>query len=119
MTRFYQNPLGKRAGLSWPLPKAEALAESKAWLRRAGPEEVGEALAASPVARSFAARRSAEVLSPVRRPHVFGRLHPHRVPGLSEQRSSNMSASICPAIQSAYRQSGMSVISLPGIVRIV
>jgi tetratricopeptide (TPR) repeat protein len=33
MERFYQNLLGKRAGLSGPLPKAQALAEAKAWLR--------------------------------------------------------------------------------------
>jgi CHAT domain-containing protein len=33
MTRFYQNLLGKRAGLAGPMPKAEALAEAKAWLR--------------------------------------------------------------------------------------
>ncbi|HJT34339.1 MAG TPA: CHAT domain-containing protein [Pirellulales bacterium] len=33
MDRFYQNLLGKRAGLSQPLPKADALAEAKRWLR--------------------------------------------------------------------------------------
>ena len=33
MTRFYQNLLGKRAGLEKPLPKAEALREAKLWLR--------------------------------------------------------------------------------------
>jgi CHAT domain-containing protein len=33
MERFYQNLLGKRDGLSGPLPKAQALAEAKAWLR--------------------------------------------------------------------------------------
>ncbi|HZW33072.1 MAG TPA: CHAT domain-containing protein, partial [Isosphaeraceae bacterium] len=33
MTRFYQNLLGARAGLSSPLGKAAALAEAKAWLR--------------------------------------------------------------------------------------
>jgi CHAT domain-containing protein len=34
MTRFYQNLLGKRAGLAKPLPKAEALREAKQWLRQ-------------------------------------------------------------------------------------
>jgi CHAT domain-containing protein len=34
MTRFYQNVLGKRAGLEKPLPKAEALREAKHWLRQ-------------------------------------------------------------------------------------
>ena len=87
MTRFYQNLLGRRAGLKSPLPKAEALAEAKAWLRGAGPEEVGAALAALP--RGTIVRREAVAPSPrraLRRPHVLGGLHPHRVPGLSEPR---------------------------------
>jgi tetratricopeptide (TPR) repeat protein len=33
MQRFYANLLGKRDGLKSPLPKAEALAEAKQWLR--------------------------------------------------------------------------------------
>ncbi len=33
MTRFYQNLLGQRVGLERSLPKAEALAEAKQWLR--------------------------------------------------------------------------------------
>ncbi len=33
MTRFYQNLLGKREGLSKPMPKAKALDEAKQWLR--------------------------------------------------------------------------------------
>jgi tetratricopeptide (TPR) repeat protein len=33
MTRFYQNLLGKRPGLSKPMPKAKALREVKMWLR--------------------------------------------------------------------------------------
>jgi CHAT domain-containing protein len=46
MTRFYQNLLGRRAGLTGPLPKAEALDEAKRWLRGLTAEEVGGALAA-------------------------------------------------------------------------
>jgi tetratricopeptide (TPR) repeat protein len=46
MTRFYQNLLGRRAGLSGPLGKAEALREAKQWLRSLPAEEVGEELAA-------------------------------------------------------------------------
>jgi tetratricopeptide (TPR) repeat protein len=39
MVRFYQNLLGRREGLSSPLPKAEALQEAKRWLRDlSGPE---------------------------------------------------------------------------------
>jgi hypothetical protein len=34
MSRFYQNLLGARQELKSPLPKAEALAEAKSWLRR-------------------------------------------------------------------------------------
>jgi tetratricopeptide (TPR) repeat protein len=33
MTRFYRNILGKRPGLSKPMPKAEALREAKTWLQ--------------------------------------------------------------------------------------
>jgi len=33
MKRFYANLLGRRAGLTSPMPKAEALREAKAWLR--------------------------------------------------------------------------------------
>jgi CHAT domain-containing protein len=33
MQRFYANMLGRRPGLSSPMPKAEALREAKAWLR--------------------------------------------------------------------------------------
>jgi CHAT domain-containing protein len=45
MTRFYQNLLCKRSGLSQPLPKAEALDEAKRWLRELTADEVGGALA--------------------------------------------------------------------------
>jgi CHAT domain-containing protein len=40
MQRFYQNLLGRRDGLSGPLPKAEALREAKAWLRSLPSAEV-------------------------------------------------------------------------------
>ncbi len=46
MARFYQNLLGRRPGLSKPLPKAEALREAKAWLRNLTADEVGSELAA-------------------------------------------------------------------------
>jgi CHAT domain-containing protein len=46
MARFYQNLLGRRAGLSGPLAKAEALHEAKEWLRNLTQEEVGDELAA-------------------------------------------------------------------------
>jgi CHAT domain-containing protein/tetratricopeptide (TPR) repeat protein len=40
MTRFYENLLGKRAGLKEPMARAEALTEAKAWLRKLPGEEV-------------------------------------------------------------------------------
>jgi CHAT domain-containing protein len=39
MERFYRNLLGRREGLKGPLPKAEALAEAKTWLRDLSREE--------------------------------------------------------------------------------
>jgi CHAT domain-containing protein len=46
MARFYQDLLGKRPGLSHPLPKAAALDEAKNWLRKLTAEEAGTELAA-------------------------------------------------------------------------
>jgi len=40
MTRFYENLLGTPEGAVKPMPKAQALAEAKRWLRGLGPEEV-------------------------------------------------------------------------------
>ena len=67
MARFYRNLLGARAGMKSPLGKAEALAESKAWLRGAGPEEVGAALAALP--RGAIVRREAVAPAPAAHPY--------------------------------------------------
>jgi CHAT domain-containing protein len=67
MTRFYQNLLGARAGLKSPLGKAEALAEGKAWLRGAGPEEVRAALASLP--QGTIVRREAVAPGPAARPY--------------------------------------------------
>ena len=46
MARFYQNLLGRRAGLSQPMPKARALDEAKRWLRELTVDAVGSELAA-------------------------------------------------------------------------
>jgi CHAT domain-containing protein len=46
MDRFYRNLLGRRQGLQGPLPKAEALAEAKAWLRGLPREEAVKRAAA-------------------------------------------------------------------------
>jgi CHAT domain-containing protein len=45
MSRFYQNLLGKRPGLSQPMPKFEALHEAKGWLRNLTQDDVGSELA--------------------------------------------------------------------------
>jgi CHAT domain-containing protein len=66
MARFYRNLLGRRAGLSGPMPKAEALAEAKRWLRGAGRAEVGAALAALP--RGAIVRREAVKAEPSAHP---------------------------------------------------
>jgi CHAT domain-containing protein len=44
MTRFYQNLLGRRAGLSQPMSKATALDEAKRWLRELTVEAAGSEL---------------------------------------------------------------------------
>ncbi len=46
MTRFYQNLLGKRPGLSKPMPKAEALHGAKQWLRSLTADQIDGELAA-------------------------------------------------------------------------
>jgi hypothetical protein len=46
MQRFYANLLGRGAGLSQPMPKAEALDQAKRWLRGLTVDEVGSELAA-------------------------------------------------------------------------
>jgi tetratricopeptide (TPR) repeat protein len=48
MTRFYQNMLGKRAGLTKPMPKTEALREAKTWLRNLPKAEADAAEAELP-----------------------------------------------------------------------
>jgi CHAT domain-containing protein len=42
MERFYQNLLGKRAGLKEPMHKAQALAEAKKWLRELSRDEAAQ-----------------------------------------------------------------------------
>ena len=46
MARLYQNLLGRRPGLSRPMPMAEALDEAKRWLRELTADQVGTELAA-------------------------------------------------------------------------
>jgi CHAT domain-containing protein len=66
MQRFYANLLGRRPGLTAPMPKAEALREAKSWLRGLSRAEVLAATAelSGGVERGKGAkgRRSAVVL---------------------------------------------------------
>ena len=65
MNRFYQNPLGKRPGLSRPLPKAAALDEAKHWLRELTVGGIGSELAAfGPRRRTPSPRPTAERHTP-------------------------------------------------------
>jgi hypothetical protein len=57
MQRFYENLLGKRPDLAQPLPKAEALTEAKAWLRKLKVTEADQAIDAIGRTRSGEVRR--------------------------------------------------------------
>jgi hypothetical protein len=63
MERFYENLLGVREGLSNPMPKAESLAEAKAWLRNLSRQEAAERAARL---ASGAARGKAKLDKPLR-----------------------------------------------------
>jgi len=65
MTRFYQNLLGKRAGLTQPMPKARALAEAKEWLRELSVEEANELTAAATKDVVRPSRGKVDLLKPV------------------------------------------------------
>jgi tetratricopeptide (TPR) repeat protein len=82
MQRFYANILGRRTGLSQPMPKADALAEAKAWLRELRGADV-VALAASlseGEARAKGAEKREEASSAPRVPIGAGDEHPYRHP---------------------------------------
>jgi CHAT domain-containing protein len=48
MQRYYQNILGKRAGLQGPMPRAEGLREAKQWLRTLTQAELEKQIAGLP-----------------------------------------------------------------------
>jgi CHAT domain-containing protein len=73
MKRFYQNLLGRRAGLDHPLPKAEALADAKHWLRGLNVDEATRLGAGLP-----AAKRLAKVSGPPR--PAAGSIRPYEHP---------------------------------------
>ncbi len=82
MQRFYANLLGRRDGLSQPLPKADALAEAKAWLRGLSRDEIAK-LAASlsgGEARSKGAEKRKESAPRLSVPSGPGGDHPYAHP---------------------------------------
>jgi tetratricopeptide (TPR) repeat protein len=72
MTRFYQNMLGKRPGLTKPMPKAEALGEAKKWLRLLSMDEAGVAESKLPQASRGDVRRRVDTPVSI---HLYE--HPH------------------------------------------
>jgi CHAT domain-containing protein len=66
MTRFYENLLGARQGLEQPVPKAQALAEAKSWLRGLSAEAVQQLEARLPGADrgTVRQRKPAEAATP-------------------------------------------------------
>ena len=82
MQRFYANLLGRRTGLSQPLPKVEALAEAKGWLRGLTRDEIAK-LAASlsgGEARSKGAEKRKEAAPALNVPAGPGDEHPYAHP---------------------------------------
>jgi CHAT domain-containing protein len=72
MLRFYENLLGKRAGLDKPLPKAEALAEAKNWLRGLDATEAEKVLLETGLTRG---ERNVKTALPTKGAHPFE--HPY------------------------------------------
>jgi CHAT domain-containing protein len=66
--RFYQNLLGKRSDLKRPMPKADALAEAKRWLRSLTREQLGKEQIA--MARGSVGERPRTVERDSNRPHT-------------------------------------------------
>ena len=66
MRRFYENLLGNRPGLGGPMPKAEALAEAKSWLRTRDASQAEQALQDAGLTRGERPGTAAPAASPVR-----------------------------------------------------
>ncbi len=70
MARFYQNLLGKRPGLTQGLPRAEALAEAKSWLRQLSRAQAEKRLAALVDGVPRGERGSIKAALPTRKPEA-------------------------------------------------
>jgi CHAT domain-containing protein len=71
MERFYGDLLGRRPGLAAPLPKAEALAEAKAWLRGLTADQIVEEMARltrGPIVKRRRVEPTPELLHPYEHP---------------------------------------------------
>jgi CHAT domain-containing protein len=102
MTRFYENLLGKRAGLDRPLPRARALAEAKRWLRGLGVEEVNERLARLPGGSrgdEVKLEAAAETSHPYDHPHYWGAFFLLGDPGdvAEQERAGHEAVAAAPA----------------------
>src|SRR5439155_3907559 len=76
MTRFYENLLGARAGLTAALPKAQALAEAKSWLRGLPADEAQRLAAGLPgdargAVRTRKPAQTATVTKPFAHPYYW------------------------------------------------
>ena len=92
MQRFYANLLGRRTGLSQPLPKVEALAEAKGWLRGLTRDEI---------AKLAASLSGGEARSQGRGEAKRGRA------GIERSRRSRRRASLCaPVLLGGFRAGG-------------
>jgi CHAT domain-containing protein len=82
MQRFYANLLGVRTGLPQPLPKAEALAEAKVWLRGLSGDEVAKLAASLPggTARAKGATKRKDGPPGPTIPSGRGKEHPYAHP---------------------------------------
>jgi CHAT domain-containing protein len=74
MTRFYENMLGKRDGLSKPMPKAKALGDAKRWLRGLTTKEADVAESKLPQLSRGDVRRRVDTpvsIHPYEHPHFW------------------------------------------------
>ena len=79
MRRFYENLLGKRPGLTKPMPKAESLAEAKAWFCQPGRDtsRAGHGRRRTDTRRANSrSRRRRDLPSPLRASLLLVRFHP-------------------------------------------
>jgi CHAT domain-containing protein len=77
MVRFYENLLGKRAGLKAPLPRAEALREAKRWLSGLSRAEAQQRLARLVDGLPRGERGSTKAAVPLRKPQGGNRPFAH------------------------------------------